>query len=273
MMRRRLGAAAVKLYPPALRAGRGAELLGTALDAGDASRWAFAIQLLSLTRAGLGARCRAALGQSPRQIAADAVAWAAVISVAMPLLVFFVTQLQHGSVSGSLTTVLIGYLVPALVLGLFSTGRTQQAGVIGCAWALTHVWVGFGSTGIYFPPGVRFAVVPAAGFGLMALGRCDAPRSGRWLWIWPAATFALLSLGHPQGWLAQLNLEVTVLLGLLLLPLSPGFALGLALVWSYTGAWDLAFAGAAPWLAVALLSVAPLTLILTGSARRAARPR
>lgn len=172
MIRRGLAAVAVRACPRELRAGREAELLGTVLDAGEASRRALAVQLGSLVLLGLAARGRAALGRPPRRVWFEAVGWAAVVSIAIPLGSFLIDELQHGRVGGSLWSVLLGYVLPVLTLVLFTTGRTRIAGVSGCGWALAHLWVGYGDQSLHFNPGVGTALLPVVGFALMAERAC-----------------------------------------------------------------------------------------------------
>lgn len=279
MIRRRLAAAAVRVCPPELRAGREAELLGTALDAGEASRRAFAVQLGSLLVVGLGARCRGALTQPSRHVLADAVEWAAVVSLAIPLLLFFADELQRGGVGGSLSTVLIGYVVPVLTLALFTVGRRRAAGAVGCAWALVHLWVGFGNMWVEFPAGLRSALLPAMGFAFMTLrspAQERAPRSTRWLWIVPAATFALMSFVSRPG-LMEPRLAAPLLIALFPLPLCPAFALGTALMWAYEGAWlAIDTAGLTTARSIVLLTLfsgLPLAVLLASLGRRLVRAR
>lgn len=273
MIRRRLAAAAVRVCPRELRAGREAELLGTALDAGEASGRAFVAQLGSLVLLGLGARCRVALNQPRRRVWADAVGWAAVLSVAIPLVSFFSDELRHGAIGGSLLTVVLGYALPVLILMLFTAGRTRTAGMGGSAWALAHLWVGFGNQWIHFNPGVGTALLPAVGFALMACGRARPARSTRWLWILPPVIYALMSLGPQPGLLALAPVAALILLAVLVLWLDPAFALGTALVLAYAGAWRaIAIPHSAVLMTITLLGGLPLVLILATVGRALAGP-
>jgi hypothetical protein len=56
--REAIGRTVVRLYPKNIRENAGEELVGTLLDAGDASRGAYVRQLVSLVRSGLSARAR-----------------------------------------------------------------------------------------------------------------------------------------------------------------------------------------------------------------------
>lgn len=272
MIRRGLAAVAVRACPRELRAGREAELLGTVLDAGEASTRALAVQLGSLVRLGLSARRQAALSQPPRRVWAEAVGWAAVLSIAIPLGLFFAHELRHGVVGWSLSTVLLGYVLPVLTLALFTTGRTRVAGVSGCGWALAHLWVGYGNQWIRFNPGVGTALLPVVGFMLMACRRSGAPRSGRWLWIVPAATYALISQGPQPGLLALAPVLALILIAVLVLWLNPAFALGSTMMLAYAGAWRaLTVPGAAAPMTITLFSGFPLLLILAAIGRGLAR--
>jgi hypothetical protein len=66
-----IGRAVVRLYPENIRQATGEELVGTLLDAGDASLGAYARELISLARSGLSARARAELSQPLLRIAAS----------------------------------------------------------------------------------------------------------------------------------------------------------------------------------------------------------
>ena len=81
MSKRLVGGVAVRLYPSDIRDSRGKEILGTLLDAGDASLAAFVRQLASLIVGGLVVRSRRALAEPPGKLAASAICWAAIVAV------------------------------------------------------------------------------------------------------------------------------------------------------------------------------------------------
>ena len=66
-----------RMYPSDIRDSRGKEILGTLLDAGDASLAAFVRQLASLMVGGLVVRSRQALAEPPGKLAARTICWAA----------------------------------------------------------------------------------------------------------------------------------------------------------------------------------------------------
>jgi hypothetical protein len=128
MSRERLGRIAVRLYPADIRAQRGSELLGTLLDAGEHSRVAFFGQLWSVVVAGLAARARESQAQPAKQLATDALAWAAITTAFTALVALAATVLHLGGTTefpGGLPAALG---LPALALVLFTVRRTRLSG-------------------------------------------------------------------------------------------------------------------------------------------------
>jgi hypothetical protein len=82
MTKRSLGRAAVRLYPSGVREARGDELVGTLLDAGDASLTAFIAELVSLVFAALKARSRRARAVPVSTLIFELLCWGAVVNVA-----------------------------------------------------------------------------------------------------------------------------------------------------------------------------------------------
>ncbi len=193
MNRTSLGWVAVRLYPEAVRAERGGELVGTVLDAGEASRAAFVGQLASVAGAGLAARARQALTQPVGQIASDTLAWAAVMTV-VTAVVWSLGMKAHASgdvrfANGTFVT----FVLPVLVVVAFTLKRTRISGIVGVALCVFHLlqhpgWV----------PVVQFAKLglPLAGFALLVFAPGRVSPSGRWAWAVPAAVFAYFSLSQ-----------------------------------------------------------------------------
>jgi hypothetical protein len=72
VIRERIGGAALRAYPPAVRQARGPEMLGMLLDAGEQSRLAFVPERGSLVLGGLRERRAIAARAGTRRLIADA---------------------------------------------------------------------------------------------------------------------------------------------------------------------------------------------------------
>jgi hypothetical protein len=79
MTRQLIGRTLVRLYPVDVQQARGNELVGTLLDAGEASTVSFVSNAVSVAVSGLMARAREELRRPVWQIAAGALCWAAVL--------------------------------------------------------------------------------------------------------------------------------------------------------------------------------------------------
>ena len=135
MSREAIGRTVVRLYPKDIRESAGEELVGTLLDAGDASRSAYVRQLVSLVRSGLLARARSELGQPLGRIAASTLCWVAVMSAMSELVGVIGIGLRWGDTPGSSTeTLLYSYIIPALIIVLFTLRRNRTTGILGLAW-------------------------------------------------------------------------------------------------------------------------------------------
>lgn len=259
--------------PPDIRDTRGEEILGTLLDAGDASLAAFVRQLASLMIGGLVVRSRRALAEPPGRLAARTVCWAAIIVVIRLPFRQGVWALDGVITGVPLVTVRDMYLLPLVILASFTLGGRRLAGLLGLAWVTLYVrdWE---------PPGLAMSkivvavVLPAAGFGLLTLRPQAAPKTwqGRILWLVPAATLALVSIaplwlaGPPLLWFS--NQSVVALIpaaaSLVFLPVAPAFALGTALAWSVPHLWI--YGGESIW-PIMLLASTPVSLALVAVAR------
>jgi hypothetical protein len=269
MSKRRLADLTLRTYPREIREARGQEMVGTLLDAGDASLTAFAAQLASVIVGGLRARSRRALAESPATIACGAICWAAVIAtLRLPFGIGVGLLRARGSVPP--ITVLDMYVMPLIVLALFTVRRPRLAACAGLAWLvlflkenpimLAPVWI---------PRVLDFVALPAAGFTLMFLRPRTAPSRLRGAWIVPAAASALLQLTATPMW--ELSNPIVMIsplvVALALLPWAPGFVLATAVVWAVP---DVAGIGRTLQSSMPV-AFAVLTLLLVAAARRRAK--
>jgi hypothetical protein len=273
MSREAIGRTVVRLYPKDIRESVGAELVGTLLDAGDASRGAYVRQLVSLVRSGLLARARSELRQPLGRIAASTLCWVAVMSAMSELVSVVGVGLRWGGTPGSGTeTDLYCYVIPALILVLFTLGRNRTTGILGLAWLVIflHQHSMLSLSGF-------FELVPlqAAGFALLAIKPRKPLPAGRFLWPAPAIVWLLYQvtlLGQQSG----VGKTTPFLAALLLLPWAPSLALGIAITWSLTAIYYLNLYQMVPTLphllvqAIELLAAVPLALIVGSITRRAA---
>lgn len=277
MIRRLVGSAAVHLYPSDIRDSRGKEILGTLLDAGDASLAAFARQLASLIVGGLMLQSRRALAEPPRQIGARTLCWAAIVTVIQLPFRQGVLALDGVLPGVPLVTVRDMFILPLVILASFTLGGRRLAGLLGLAWVALYVrdWE---------PPGLAISkivvavVLPAAGFSLLTLRPQAAPKAwqARMLWLVPAAALALVSMvplwfpvSDPLLWFSGGSIValVPVVSALVFLPVAPAFAIGTALAWSVPHLWI--YGHESLWTIV-LLACTPVALALVAVAHRAA---
>jgi len=280
MTKRLVGGVAVRLYPKDIRASRGKEILGTLLDAGDASLEAFVRQLASLIVGGLMVRSRRALAEPPRTLAARAACWAAIVAIIQQPFREGVLALDGVLPGVPLVTVRDMFILPLVILASFTLGGRRLAGLLGLVWVALYIrdWE---------PPGLgvsKIAVavmLPTVGFGLLTLRPQTAPRAwqARILWMAPAAALALVSMvpfwfsvSDPLLWFSGWSIVVLipVVSALAFLPVAPAFAIGTALAWSVPHLWI--YGHESIWT-ILLLASTPVALTLLAVARRAALDR
>jgi hypothetical protein len=195
-----IGRTVIRLYPKDIRESAGAELVGTLLDAGDASRGAYVRQLVSLVRSGLAARARLELSQPLGRIAASTLCWVAVMSAMSRLVSVIGIRLRWGDSPGSDTeTLLYCYIIPALILVLFTLRHDRTTGILGLAWLaiFLHQHSMLPRTGF-----VESVPLQAAGFALLALKPRTTLPAGRFLWPGPAIVWLVYQvtlLGQLSG--------------------------------------------------------------------------
>jgi hypothetical protein len=273
MTREAIGRTVVRLYPTDIRESAGNELVGTLLDAGDASRSAYVRQLISLVRAGLAARARSELRQPLGRIAASTLCWVAVMSVMYESVEGIgITLGWGGTWGGSTETLLYSYILPALILVLFTLRRNRITGILGLAWLAIFL-----DQVSMLPLSVFFETIPlqAAGFALLAIKPREPLPAGRFLWL-PPATVWLLYQVTLLGQLSGVGRTTPFLAALVLLPWAPSLALGTAITWALTAIYYLhiyQIVRTAPHFlveALELLVGVPLALIIASVGRRAA---
>lgn len=253
MKREWLGRAAVRLYPTAVRNERGAELLGTLLDAGDASTIAFAGQLCSVITAGLVARLRESMTQTSAQLAISTVAWVALVTVAGSLVAAGAFAIRYRNVSFT-GGILSAFVLPALILVLFMVRRTRLSGLVGLGWVVFHVVDYYQVAGVSRPISnlVFWYLLPITGFAALCLVPQRVASRGRWVWLVPAAVYAFFQvtlIGNQSG----LGDLAFVVVALCFLAFMPAFALGTALAQSAWGVWILTAASyTGRWTTIAI---------------------
>lgn len=271
MNRERLAQIVVRLYPETGRAERSDELVGTLLDASDDSRLAFARQLGSVVAGGIAARSRVALSGPPGPVAANAVAWAAIMFLVQVLVEMLGFEARSTGVVRFPAGPVLTWGLPIATLALFTLRLTRTSGLVGLAY-VGHRLFQHPPAPFHTRPPLLLLVLPLAGFALLALAPKKLPAQDRWLWLIPAGVFALFevtSIGNQSGF----GFIAPLVVALCFLPFKASFALGTALAWSALGAWELARGGTGHWfvISIALLACTPIAVIAISVARRASR--
>jgi hypothetical protein len=256
VIRERIGQAALRAYPPAVRQTRGPEMLGMLLDAGEQSRRALVRESGSLVLGGLRER-RALLARAgSRRLVADACCQAVIIFLTLWLIHGVSTQ---GVVSAS-WQLLVQDVVLAAVLACALVGYERIAAFGGLA-----ALIAYGPLG---PPvqlvELARVVVPIACLLVMVRAPQRRPRDPRQLlWLVAVAVLAAL-LAHAQVGLPEI-LAVVSVGGLLRLLHDPRLAIACSLVWITLLS---AYAGRGSGLALFDVAAMAVGLMLTIAAGR-----
>jgi hypothetical protein len=274
MSRQLIGRALVRLYPVEVQRARGNELVGTLLDAGEASTLAFVSNAASVAVLGLLARAREELSRPLWQIAVGALCWAAVLTAMSEVVQGICIGLYWGgsifSFGSDPQTIIDMFILPALILAFFSTGRNRTVGVLGLLRVAMRLHqsplIGLADFMILVP-------VQVLGFGLLTIRPRSIPRAGRYLWPILAAMWAfywLTLLGQHSG----VGKLTPVVAAVVLLPVAPSMALGLGIDWLLMGVGYLTYPGGDgfPLWTVELLACLPIVLLLTAACRLATKP-
>jgi len=249
MIRERIGQAALRAYPPAVRQARGLEMLGMLLDAGEQSNLALVRESGSLVLGGLRERRSLTARAGRRRLVADACCQAVIIFLMLWLVSALNTQqllVQEVVLAGILACALIGY---------------ERIAALGGLAAL----IAFGPLGQHSQL-VELArvLVPIACLLVMVRAPQRRPRDPRQLlWLLPVCAFAALH-DHAYVGLPEV-LAVMSAGGLLRLFHDPRLAIACSLVWTTL---LLAAAGRPAPAGLGLLDVAAVAagLLLTISA-------
>jgi hypothetical protein len=168
-------------------------------------------------------------------------------------------------------TIIDMYVLPVLILALFSTGRNRAVGALGLLRVAMRLHqsplIGLADFMILVP-------VQVLGFGLLAIRTRSIPSAGRYLWPIPAAMWAvywLTLLGQHSG----IGKLTPVVAAVVLLPIAPSMALGLGIDWLLMGVSYLTYPGgdSFPLWTVELLACLPVVLLLTAACRKVTKPR
>ena len=222
MIRERVGQAALRAYPPALRQTRGPEMLGMLLDAGEQSSWAFVREIGSLVLGGLRERRAISARAGIRRLIADSCCQA----VPIWLTLWMISALKTDVIAGPGQRLRIQEVVLAAILVCALIGYERIAALSGLA-----AIVAFGPLG----PHTQLAwlvklLVPIACLLVMALAPRKRPRDARrLLWLLPVAVLAALApvahIGLPE------ILALVSIVALLRLFDDPRLAVACSLVW------------------------------------------
>jgi hypothetical protein len=258
VIRERIGQAALRAYPPAVRQTRGPEMLGMLLDAGEQSRLAFVRESGSLVLGGLGERGALASRAGTRRLVADACCRAVLIFLTL----WLVSALNTQVIAGPSRRSLVQEVVLAAILAGALIGYQRIAALSGLA-----ALIAYGPLGPHIQlVALATVLVPLACLLVMVCAPQRRPRDPRrLLWLVPVAMLAALSAD------AQVSLpEVLAVMsvgGLLRLVHDPRLAIACGLVWITV---LLARAGRPLPAGLGLLYIVPVAagLMLTAAAGR-----
>lgn len=164
------------------------------------------------------------------------------------------------------------WILPALIVLLFTLNRTRISGILGVALIVWHLveFQGHGPQGTGPDLVIVKLVLPFAGFALLALTPRRIPTPGRWVWLVPTAVLAYFS-ATGVGLYSGVDIIVPLIVALCFLPFQPSFAIGWGLAWSVPVVADLLIlqsaAGNATAVTIVLVSCTPLAVIAVGVGR------
>jgi hypothetical protein len=258
VIRERIGQAALRAYPPAVRQARGSEMLGMLLDAGEQTSRALVRESGSLVLGGLRERRALAARAGTRRLVADACCQAVLIF----LMLWLISALNTQGSAGPSRQLLVQEVVLAAILACALFGYERIAAVGGLAAFIAYIPLGQHIQLV----GLARALVPIACLLVMVRAPQRRPRDPRQLlWLLPICVLAALH-AHADVNLPQV-LAVMCVGGLLRLFHDPRLAIACSLVWITL---LLADAGRPAPAGLGLLKVAALAagLMLTIAAGR-----
>jgi hypothetical protein len=220
----RIGQAALRAYPPAVRQTRGPEMLGMLLDASEGSNWAFGRETGSLVLGGLRERRAITARAGTRRLIADSCCQAVLIWLTL----WIISALNTEAIAGPGQHLLIQEVVLVTILACALIGYERIAAVSGLAAIVA--FVPFAALIHTQPMWLVTVLVPIACLLVMARAPRKRPRRARrLLWLLPVGAFAALEphalVGLPEA-LALISLG-----GLLRLPQDPRLAVACSLAW------------------------------------------
>ena len=222
MIRERIGQAALRAYPPAVRQTRGLEMLGMVLDAGEQSNRAFGRESASLVLGGLRERGSITARAGIRRLIADSCCQAVLILLMLLTISLLSTELSAGpSQQLVVQQVMLGAILAGALIGF------ERIAAIGGLAA----FAAFGPLGPHTPlVGLARVLVPIACLLVMVRAPQRRPRDPRrLLWLVPVLVLAALTT-HAQVSLPEVLAFISVG-GLLRLLYDPRLAIACSLVW------------------------------------------
>jgi hypothetical protein len=221
VIRERIGRAALRTYPPAVRQARGLEMLGMLLDAGERSTLAFVRESGSLVLGGLRERRAIIARAGTRRLVADACCQAVLIF----LMLWLILALSTEAIAGPSQQV-VQAVVLAAILACALIGYERIAALCGLA-----ALIAYGPLG---PHGqlvsLARVLVPIVCLLVMVCAPQRRSRDPRQLlWLLPLCVVAALH-AHADVGLPEV-LAVMSVGGLLRLFHDPRLAIACSLVW------------------------------------------
>jgi hypothetical protein len=222
MIRERIGQAALRAYPPAVREARGLEMLGMLLDAGEQSNRALVRESASLVLGGLRERRALAARAGSRRLVADACCQAVLIVLTL----WIISALNTEDSAGPSQQLAVQAVVLAAVLACALVGYERIAAVSGLA-----AIAAFGPLGLHTQLLLLAKVlVPIACLLVMVRAPQRRPRDPRQLlWLLPVCVLAALHT-HAHVSLPEV-LAVMSVGGLLRLFHDPPLAIACSIAW------------------------------------------
>ena len=237
MIRERIGQAALRAYPPAVRQTRGPEMLGMLLDAGEQSSRAFVRESGSLVLGGLRERRAITARAGSRRLIADSCCQAVVILLMLLMISVLSTELS----AGPSQQLLVQQVILAAILACALIGFERIAAIGGLA-----AFAAFGPLGPHTQlVSLARGLVPIACLLVMVFAPRQRPRDPRrLLWLLPVIVLAALQAhawvgpfivlaglqAHAWVGLAE-ALAVVSVGGMLRLLHDPRLAIACSLVW------------------------------------------
>ena len=272
MMRGRLAQAALRCYPPATRAARGAEMLDTLLEASGDRHGVFVWNVLSLVAAGLGERARASARLSAVRTIAEAAKLASMLYACLWLTAGLAVLIERPGWrhESRVSLYMVGLLI---VLLAWSRGRQRLAGVIGLACTVAVALVVAHRPDLLPPVSIVQPILPALGYLIMVIAPTRERPSTRAALAALVVVSVIVPGAHTSGISQLIMLATASIAGLAVFAVQPRLAIAVAIIWTAIGIELIAFASTqpAPWKL--LVASAPAVLAATAARARVIRRR